>query len=70
MNTFSLILIVAPLLITGCVQSGGSHIYHKERGGAVCGELGSGEKQTFPSIEELNNTPDANYLHDGPCYDY
>ena len=69
MKVISFVVGVSLLILSGCAQSGSS-VYHNEqaRGIPVCGEV-DGEKQTFPSIEELSNFSGAVYLHDGPCYE-
>ena len=34
----------------------------------ICGEYSDGTKQTFPTLKDLENDPDAHLLHEGPCY--
>ena len=60
---------VSLIFLSACAKSTGSSVYHSEelRSVPVCGEI-DGEKQTFPSMEELSNYSGASYLHDGPCY--
>ena len=65
------VLTLNVLLLGGCVQSGTQELIYVDtpaEGVPVCGEL-DGEKQTFPSIEEMSTIPGALYLHDGPCYE-
>jgi len=68
MKFLTIFSIVASIAFNGCMQSG-SHIQYQEvSNGIVCGQLSGGEKQTFPSMNELSKVSDASYLHDGPCY--
>ena len=68
MKILTIISILALISLSGCMQTSGNVIYHTEGSGIVCGQLSGGEKQTFPSLEELSQVSDAEYLHDGPCY--
>ena len=69
MKLLTIVSVVALITVSGCMQtSSGNAVYHTEGSGIVCGQLSGGEKQTFPSIEELSQVSDAQYLHDGPCY--
>jgi len=62
--------IVASIALSGCMQSGSNVQYEEVSNGIVCGQLSDGEKQTFPSMNELTQAGDAQYLHDGPCYEH
>ena len=70
MKFLAIFVVVASITFSGCMQtsSAGTTVYHTEGSGIVCGQLSGGEKQTFPSLEELSQVSDAEYLHDGPCY--
>ncbi len=68
MKFLTIASILALITFSGCMQTGGNAVYHTEGSGIVCGQLSGGEKQTFPSLEELSQVSDAQYLHDGPCY--
>ncbi len=57
------------LIFSGCAQNQ-ENISYQEADGPVCAKLSSGEKQTFPSMQELNNYDGAKFLYSGPCYDY
>ena len=61
--------IAVATFFTGCVQTNGNVEYQEVSSGIVCGQLAGGEKQTFPSMKELSQVSDAEYLHDGPCYE-
>ena len=61
--------IVASITLSGCMQSSSNVQYEEVSNGIVCGQLSGGEKQTFPSLNELTKVGDAQYLHDGPCYE-
>lgn len=69
---FKLLIAAAALFLAGCAQDTSNIVYEEdippEAANIVCGQLSSGEKQTFPSMEELSKVKDASYLHDGPCY--
>ena len=70
MRIIYFIVAVLLFILSACAQSGGAvgYVDTPAEGVPVCGEL-DGEKQTFPSIEELSNISGASYLHDGPCYE-
>jgi len=69
MKFITLFTILASIYLSGCMQTSNSNIEYQEvSNGIVCGQLSGGEKQTFPSLEELSRVSDAEYLHDGPCY--
>ena len=68
MKILTIISVLALISLSGCMQTSGNAVYHTEGSGIVCGQLSGGEKQTFPSLEELSQVSDAEYLHDGPCY--
>ncbi len=61
--------IVASIALSGCMQTGNHVQYEEVSNGIVCGQLSGGEKQTFPSMKVLSQVSDAQYLHDGPCYE-
>ena len=63
------ISIVVVTFFAGCAQTGGNVEYQEVSSGIVCGQLSGGQKQTFPSMKELSQVSDAEYLHDGPCYE-
>jgi len=71
MKIILLIVSFSILILTACAQSSGGAAEYIEvpaEGIPICGEV-DGQKQTFPSIEELNNYGGARYLYDGPCYE-
>ena len=69
MKSLIVFSVVAIAFFAGCAQTSDSVEYQEISSGIVCGELSGGEKQTFPSMKELSQAGDAQYLHDGPCYE-
>lgn len=71
MKNLLIIFSISAVALSGCMMSSQSQesvmVQQEEYKGPVCGEI-DGEKQTFPSLEELSNIPNAYYLHDRPCY--
>ena len=67
----SFLMLSISIALSGCLHSSTEEVVYIDtpaEGVPVCGEL-DGEKQTFPSIEEMSNISGALYLHDGPCYE-
>lgn len=66
-----LIFIISLWTLQGCVdntaQITGNSVQSSSQGTIVCGELDNGERDTFPSVSEMNANGAA-YLHNGPCY--
>ena len=58
------------IFFNACAQSQSNITYEEVADGPVCAKLSSGEKQTFPSMQELNNYEGAKFIYSGPCYDY
>ncbi len=69
---YTLLIGSLALFLGGCAQNSENIVYEEAADDAssiVCGQFGDGQKQTFPSLEELSKVKDAVYLHDGPCYE-
>lgn len=69
MKNLILLSILSTALFTGCIKTAEKVEYQEVSSGIVCGQLGDGQKQTFPSMKELSSVSDAVYLHDGVCYE-
>jgi len=57
------------IVMTGCVKKAPVVYEEYDPNAPVCAELDDGTKQTFPSMQELENYSGASFLHDGPCYE-
>ena len=63
------ILAFTILMLQGCSVSNDSvEPQYINENAPVCGEYVDNSTQTFPSLKELENDPDAHFLHEGPCY--
>jgi len=69
MKNIGFIAIATLLFLNGCAQNSVEVVeYQYDSNMPVCAQI-DGEKQTFPSMNELSNYSGASYLYDGPCYD-
>ena len=68
------ILALTLLVLQGCGIGNGNILQNEateqyiDVNSPICGEYSDGTKQTFPTLKDLENDPDAHLLYDGPCY--